>query len=62
MTSIGAASPQLRTARSAKLENGKALAQQPRNRRCRVAACDTVLSRYNPSPTCARHQGWQDDR
>jgi hypothetical protein len=62
MTSTGPAAPQLRTARSAKLERGRPVAQQRLNRRCRVPGCHTVLSRYNPSRTCARHAGWQDDR
>jgi hypothetical protein len=31
-------------------------------RRCIVDECDTVLSRYNPSTTCAVHAGWRDTR
>lgn len=53
--------PRLRAARSARLERGTPAPQQRAGRRCAVPGCDTLLSRYNPSETCARHAGWQDE-
>jgi hypothetical protein len=60
MTILGPGQPQLRTARTAKLERGTPARQHPTGRRCAARQCGTVLSRYNPSDTCARHAGWQD--
>lgn len=46
--------------RAVPIAAGTSLMCQPRGRKCQVPDCHTVLSRYNPSETCARHAGWQD--
>ena len=56
----GPSSPHLRRSRTAKLEHGSPPTQQAPDRRCSAPGCATVLSRYNPSGTCARHAGWRD--
>jgi hypothetical protein len=61
MTSTGHATPQLRTARTVKLERGTPVRQQARGRTCAMPSCGTLLSRYNPSSTCTRHAGWKDE-
>jgi len=32
----------------------------PAGRRCGARDCGTVLSRYNPTSTCAPHGGWTE--
>lgn len=53
---------QLRHARYSALERGGRRDRFDAARRCATPGCTTVLSRYNPSPTCAAHEGWQDLR
>lgn len=53
---------QLRQARYAPLERGERVDQAQSKRECTAPGCATMLSRYNPSETCASHRGWQDLR
>lgn len=54
--------PQLRRSRHQSIAAGQELAQHGSERTCGAPDCETRLSRYNPSPTCAAHKGWQDGR
>lgn len=54
--------PQLRHSRHQSIANGERMQQHGNGRECTATDCGTRLSRYNPSPTCAAHQGWKDDR
>lgn len=54
--------PQLRRSRHVQLHHGAKVEAYTSRRRCIAPDCDTVLSRYNPSDTCAAHAGWQDTR
>ena len=54
--------PQLRQSRHSSLVNGDGVRRFEKGRRCTAEGCDTVLSRYNPSPTCATHAGWRDTK
>lgn len=54
--------PHLRQSRHQRVVGGARLAQFGDQRRCCVDGCHTVLSRYNPSETCAVHAGWKDTR
>lgn len=53
---------QLRQTRYAPLERGERVDQAESKRECAAPGCATMLSRYNPSETCASHRGWQDLR
>lgn len=53
--------PSLRLGRAIRLEAGRRRTTQSEGRRCRHPRCMTLLSRYNPSPTCTEHGGWRDD-
>jgi hypothetical protein len=53
--------PQLRRSRAVALDPSMTRrTTAPGNRRCSHPECTVVLSRYNPSTTCAQHGGWQD--
>jgi hypothetical protein len=54
--------PQLRHSRHRAIASGDEVADHGRRRTCNAPDCTTVLSRYNPSPTCGAHQGWADTR
>lgn len=54
--------PQLRRSRHQAVSSGDHVTEHGRHRRCLAPNCDTVLSRYNPSDSCATHQGWEDAR
>jgi hypothetical protein len=41
-----------------KLVSGQPQARYPEGRVCIADPCLTLLSRYNPAPTCGRHRGW----
>lgn len=56
------AQPHLRQSRHQRVVGGDRLDDFGAQRRCIVDECDTVLSRYNPSKTCAVHAGWRDTR
>lgn len=56
------AAPSLRQSRHSVLMHGERQPQHGAGRSCAVEGCVTKLSRYNPSPTCAVHAGWQDTR
>jgi hypothetical protein len=53
--------PTLHLSRATRLETGRPRELASRGRQCDHPGCRTVLSRYNPSPTCAAHDGWKDD-
>lgn len=54
--------PQLRHSRHQAIAGGERVEQHGDDRQCATTDCCTRLSRYNPSPTCATHKGWQDSR
>lgn len=54
--------PQLRRSRHQAISGGERVEQHGDRRECATPDCGTRLSRYNPSTTCAAHQGWKDDR
>ena len=54
--------PQLRQSRHHSLTHGNGLRRFEEGRRCSAEDCETVLSRYNPSMTCAAHAGWRDTK
>lgn len=54
--------PQLRHSRHQAIFAGEQVDDHGRGRQCAKPDCVTVLSRYNPSETCAVHKGWQDSR
>lgn len=54
--------PQLRRSRHQPIASGEHVSEHGRHRQCSVLGCETHLSRYNPSDTCASHQGWEDTR
>lgn len=56
------AQPQLRQSRHQRVVGGQRLENYGERRRCCADGCGTVLSRYNPSPTCTVHAGWKDTR
>lgn len=51
---------QLRRASHRSLGIGKPLDHRDGQRHCSHPECEARLSRYNPSPTCALHGGWDD--
>ena len=54
--------PQLRRSRHQSIQVGERIEQHGSDRRCQARGCETKLSRYNPSTTCATHAGWADTR
>lgn len=56
------AQPNLRQPRHERVVSGDRLDDYGAARTCYVPDCETVLSRYNPSATCAIHAGWKDTR
>jgi hypothetical protein len=54
--------PHLRQARHQRVVSGDQIPSFGVARHCPVEGCGTVLSRYNPSATCAVHAGWKDTR
>ncbi|CAN5900384.1 hypothetical protein BH23ACT10_BH23ACT10_10570 [soil metagenome] len=63
MTAVAnSAQPHLRQSRHQRVVAGERLQNFGASRRCPVEECGTVLSRYNPSLTCAVHAGWRDTR
>jgi hypothetical protein len=56
------AHPHLRQSRHQRVVAGEQLQDYGAERTCIVEECATVLSRYNPSTTCAVHAGWKDTR
>lgn len=54
--------PHLRQSRHQRVVAGDRLQNFGATRRCPIDGCGTVLSRYNPSTTCAVHAGWKDTR
>lgn len=54
--------PQLRQSRHHAISSGDHVQEHGTGRTCNYLDCSTVLSRYNPSPTCAVHRGWEDTR
>jgi hypothetical protein len=56
------AQPHLRQSRHHRVVGGDRIEDFGAQRRCCVEGCETLLSRYNPSSTCAVHAGWQDTR
>lgn len=56
------AQPHLRQSRHQRVVSGEQLQNFGASRCCPVNDCGTVLSRYNPSTTCAVHAGWRDTR
>lgn len=58
----GKSQPHLRQSRHQRVLAGDRLEHYGAARRCHVEGCATVLSRYNPSSTCAVHAGWKDTR
>jgi hypothetical protein len=54
--------PQLRRSRHQSITGGEEVQDHGRNRQCSASGCDTRLSRYNPSATCATHAGWEDSK
>jgi hypothetical protein len=61
-TTADHAQPQLRQSRHQPVVAGDRLENFGRQRTCVADDCATVLSRYNPSSTCAVHAGWKDTR
>ena len=62
MAGTAEAQPHLRQSRHNRVIGGERLENYGEQRRCCVDDCATVLSRYNPSPTCTVHAGWKDTR
>lgn len=54
--------PQLRHSRHTALSRGDTVRHFEKGRRCIAEGCETLLSRYNPSSTCAAHAGWRDTK
>ncbi len=54
--------PQLRRSRHQSISSGEEVKDHGRNRNCTAPGCQTRLSRYNPSTTCAAHSGWEDTK
>lgn len=52
----------LHQSRHLQLLQGSRLLSSADRRQCAADECDTLLSRYNPSPTCTIHHGWRDTR
>lgn len=52
----------IQRSRATRLSTGTGAETQREGRTCRADRCDTILSRYNPSPTCNAHAGWRDSR
>jgi hypothetical protein len=55
------ATPRRRIERAMTLNVGKPLDQVTEERRCAATGCTSLLSRYNPNPTCATHGGWSEE-
>jgi hypothetical protein len=51
---------QLRHSRHQRIDGATPVERYGERRVCSAVTCTTVLSRYNPSPTCSRHAGWED--
>lgn len=62
MSTTEQAQPNLRQSRHQRVVAGDRLENYGERRRCEADDCTTVLSRYNPSSTCASHSGWKDTR
>ena len=54
--------PHLRQSRHRRVVGGDELDDYGVARTCAAENCGTVLSRYNPSSSCAVHAGWKDTR
>lgn len=52
--------PRARRESHRQLTNGDPLEQYPHDASCQHHDCTAKLSRYNPSPLCGVHKGWQD--
>lgn len=61
-TAADHAQPSLRHSRHQRVVAGDRLENYGAARTCCAPNCRTVLSRYNPSDTCAIHAGWEDTR
>lgn len=61
-TTADQAQPHLRQSRHQRVVGGERLENFGQERTCIADECGTVLSRYNPSSTCAVHAGWKDTR
>lgn len=61
-TATQSGQPSLRQSRHQRVVSGEAIESFGIARHCPVEDCGTVLSRYNPSGTCAVHAGWKDTR
>ena len=61
-TAADSSHPRLRQPRHQRVVAGDELQDFGVARQCPVEGCGKVLSRYNPSTTCAVHAGWKDTR
>jgi hypothetical protein len=62
MSTAEQAQPHLRQSRHQRVVGGDRIDNYGDRRTCAADECATVLSRYNPSSTCAVHAGWKDTR